>query len=275
MSSTFKIAVIDTETTGLYATSDRIVEVAVQLLEVDATGRLRSHVAQYQSLHDPGIRMPWDAMAVHGITDAMVRGHKIDGALLGSLLDRADLVVAHNSGFDKGFVRQVVPHADTLVWGCSCRAIPWKTLYPRMPDIKLPTLARHLRLPTGTAHRAMGDVETTVNLLLREGPNGDPHLALLLHKKLGKKRMAAAGTARTHEKATPAVASQTAETPGEFVLKLFRTHPDREMRSSDVWEEAERKWPRRAIGNALNGLLSIGLVVRVHDAGVTWWSIRA
>ena len=36
MSKTYHIAVIDTETTGLYPTSDRLVEVAVKLLAIDA-----------------------------------------------------------------------------------------------------------------------------------------------------------------------------------------------------------------------------------------------
>jgi DNA polymerase-3 subunit epsilon len=184
MPATYHIAVVDTETTGLFATSDRIIEVAVKLLSVDASGQLLSEVAMYESLHDPGMRIPADAIAVHGITDAMVKGHRIDATRLSDILARADLVVAHNSGFDKGFVRQIVPHADTLLWGCSCRGIPWKAYYPALWSTSLQTLARHLQLPTGTAHRALGDVETTVNLLLHPGPTGEAHMAHLLRRKL-------------------------------------------------------------------------------------------
>lgn len=43
------------------------------------------------------------------------------------------------------------------------------------------------KLPTGTAHRALGDVETTVNLLLHRGPTGEAHVAHLLRSKLGKR----------------------------------------------------------------------------------------
>ncbi len=60
MSQTYHIAVIDTETTGLYPTSDRLVEVAVKLLAIDASGQLLEEVAVYESLHDPGIRIPRD-----------------------------------------------------------------------------------------------------------------------------------------------------------------------------------------------------------------------
>lgn len=187
MQPKFHIAVIDTETTGLSANSDRLVEVAVQLLHVDHTGQLLALVDVYQSLHDPGMRIPRHAMAVHGITDAMVKGHKIDAQRLDDILQRADLVVAHNSGFDKGFVRQVVPHCDQFLWACSCRGIAWKQLYTGVWSAGLGALASRFRLQQGTAHRALGDVETTVNLLLELGPDGRPHLAILMEKKLGRR----------------------------------------------------------------------------------------
>ncbi len=155
MLSPIHIAVLDTETTGLSAVTDRIIEVAVKLLAVDSAGRLLSEVAVYQSLHDPGIRIPRDAIAVHGITDAMVRGHRIDADQLSGILGRADLVVAHNSGFDKGFVRQVVPHADTLLWGL---------FLPRHPvEAALPAAVEHVAAGAGAVpeaadrHGAPGD----------------------------------------------------------------------------------------------------------------------
>jgi DNA polymerase-3 subunit epsilon len=187
MPNRIHIAVVDTETTGLYPSSDRIIEIAVKLLAITPDGELLQEVASYQSLHDPGMRIPRDAMAVHGITDAMVRGQRIDADHVANLLAQANLVIAHNSGFDKGFVRQIVPHADTFLWGCSCRGIPWKRHYPQVWSAALPVLARFLQLPTGTAHRALGDVETTVNLLLHRGPTGEAHVAHLLRSKLGKR----------------------------------------------------------------------------------------
>jgi DNA polymerase-3 subunit epsilon len=177
------IAVLDTETTGLSARTDRMVEVAVLLLRVDHEARLLEQVDAYQSLHDPGVPIPTYATAVHGITDAMVRGHRIDAERLGGILRRADLVVAHNTGFDKGFVRQLLPEVDAMTWGCSCRGIPWKRMYPHLYSISLTNLALGLRIQAGQAHRALGDVETTVRLLLRDGPSGLPHLHQLVAKK--------------------------------------------------------------------------------------------
>jgi len=181
----YRIAVVDTETTGLYPSRDRLVEIAIMLLEVEAaTGRLIQVLETYEALQDPGLPMPPEATAIHGITDAMVRGQRIDALRVGRMLGAADLVVAHNSGFDKGFVRQVMPQVDTLVWGCSCRGIPWRKLYATLASTRLQYLAAELRVRAGTAHRALGDVETTVNLILQEGPGGRTHLLHLLSRKL-------------------------------------------------------------------------------------------
>jgi DNA polymerase-3 subunit epsilon len=179
------IAVVDTETTGLYPSRDRLVEIAIMLLEVErGTGRLVQVLDRYEGLQDPGMPMPPEAMAVHGITDAMVKGQRIDEGRVAAILARADLVVAHNSGFDKGFVRQVLPQADTLVWGCSCRGIPWRRLYPAVENTRLQHLASRLAVAAGTAHRAMGDVETTVNLVLLPDALGNAHLLHLITRKL-------------------------------------------------------------------------------------------
>jgi DNA polymerase-3 subunit epsilon len=177
--------VVDTETTGLYPSRDRLVEIAVMLLEVEAgSGRLVRVLETYQELNDPGRPIPAQATAIHGITDAMVKGHRIDAARVARMLGEADLVVAHNSGFDKGFVRQVVPGADALVWGCSCRGIPWRKLYASVECTRLQYLAARLEVSAGTAHRALGDVQTTVNLILLTDAGGNTHLQRLLIRKL-------------------------------------------------------------------------------------------
>lgn len=185
MSQLHCIAVLDTETTGLYPSTDRLVEIAIMLLQVERnTGRLVQVLDSYQELQDPGRPIPPIATAIHGITDAMVKGRRIDEGRVAAMLRQADLVVAHNSGFDKGFVRQVVPEVDTFIWGCSCRGIPWRRLHPRLDSTKLQHLATTLAVPGGTAHRAMGDVETTVNLVLLPDPLGNAHLLHLINRKL-------------------------------------------------------------------------------------------
>ena len=185
MPQVYHVAVLDTETTGLYPASDRLVEIAIMLLEVDAaTGLLVQVLDRYEALHDPGRPIPAAATAIHGITDAMVRGQRIDPVRVERMLTRADLVVAHNCGFDKGFVRQLVPGVEQMLWACSCRGIPWSKLYACLESTRLQHLAAKLAVRTGTAHRALGDVETTVNLLLQPDTQGNAHLLHLLTRKL-------------------------------------------------------------------------------------------
>jgi len=180
VSSAVRVAVLDTETTGLYPASDRIIEIAVVLLEVDrATGQTLREMDRYQALQDPGRPIPWAALAVHGITDAMVRGQRIDAERVRQLLANADLLVAHNSGFDKGFVAQIVPEVGQMQWACSCRGIPWRSLYSHLPNAKLQDLANAFGVTKGTAHRALGDVETTLALLNQEMPGAS--MTLLGH----------------------------------------------------------------------------------------------
>ena len=78
------LAFIDLETTGTSASTDRIVEVAVLKLSPDGTVDLRS-----QRLN-PGIPIPPEATAVHGITDADVSDRPSFRRLAASLLSFLD-----------------------------------------------------------------------------------------------------------------------------------------------------------------------------------------
>lgn len=67
---------------------------------------------------------------------------------------------------------------------------------------------------------------------------------------------------------------KTTGTAAEFVLKLLRDHPDYEMQIDDIFEEAERKWTKANISNAMARLLEKGVVTRVTDPNRSaWWSI--
>lgn len=182
---TLQVAYVDTETTGLSSRSDAILEIGVVLAEVDwATGAILRTLDRYEGLQDPGRAIPWGAFAVHGITDAMVKGRRIDAARVDALLRAADIRLAHNSGFDKGFVSQVVPEAADMLWGCTCRGIPWRRLYA-VPTTALQELSRFFGCRRGVSHRALGDVETTMNLVGLPGILGGLTFQhYLLHSKV-------------------------------------------------------------------------------------------
>jgi DNA polymerase-3 subunit epsilon len=104
------LLVLDTETTGLNPARDKVVELALLRVTVDLrTGQPVGPVQVYDGLEDPGLPMPAEIIAITGITDAMLRGQRLDEAEVLRLLDGVDLVVAHNAGFDRPFVEARLP----------------------------------------------------------------------------------------------------------------------------------------------------------------------
>jgi DNA polymerase-3 subunit epsilon len=94
------IALVDVETTGRDASIDRVVEIGI------AVGRHGDLIARYNWLIQPGIPIPAEAHAVHGIGDADVKdaprfeavAHEIAAALMGCI------PAAYNAQFDRAFL---------------------------------------------------------------------------------------------------------------------------------------------------------------------------
>jgi DNA polymerase III subunit epsilon len=63
------ILVVDTETTGIDAVNDRLIELGIALFMPDGTVKHRGLARRF----NPGIPIPPEATAVHGITDADVK----------------------------------------------------------------------------------------------------------------------------------------------------------------------------------------------------------
>ena len=99
--------VLDTETTGRHTTA-RMVEVAIVRVDL-STGETSQGRA---TLVHPGCPIPRDVIAVHGITDAMVRGAPTADKVLPKLFDvlvrgaeANEPLVIHNASFDLDILR--------------------------------------------------------------------------------------------------------------------------------------------------------------------------
>lgn len=118
--------VVDTETTGIHPDKDAIIELGMVLFEYDEkTGRACRVLASFNQLEDPGFTVPPESMAVHGITDEMVEGQRIDDASVEKFLEGVSLVVAHNAKFDRVFLEKRLPVFEMLPWGCSLAQVDW------------------------------------------------------------------------------------------------------------------------------------------------------
>jgi len=172
-----RAAIVDTETTGTDPAVDKVIELAVVVFEYcHATGVVGRVLGSYDGLEDPGVPIPPSSTAIHGITDAMVAGRRIDDAAVATLLQGVCLVIAHNAGFDRKFLEPRLPLFASLPWGCSWQEVPWSET--GIESSKLEYLAyRYGFFYEG--HRAEIDCRALLEVLRRPfGQDGAPVTAL-------------------------------------------------------------------------------------------------
>ena len=175
---TQRVIVLDTETTGLDSRSESIIELAMLSVLVDtATGLPVGPVTVYESFEDPGKPIPAQITEITGIDDSMVKGLRIDDAAVATLVQAADLIVAHNAGFDRPFVEARLPVFATKPWNCSFAGIDWKK--EGSGSAKLEFLAAE-RGWFYDAHRAQVDCHALLQVLSAPLNGGQSGLARLL-----------------------------------------------------------------------------------------------
>jgi DNA polymerase-3 subunit epsilon len=176
--TTRRVIVLDTETTGLDSKNESIIELAMLSVLVDvATGLPVGPVTIYESFEDPGRPIPAQITEITGIDDSMVKGLRIDDAAVTALVQQADLVVAHNAGFDRPFVEARWPVFATKPWNCSFLGIDWKK--EGSGSAKLEFLASE-RGWFYDAHRAQVDCHALLQVLSSPLTDGQTGLARLL-----------------------------------------------------------------------------------------------
>lgn len=117
--------VLDTETTGLSHRKDEIIEVGAIAFTFDVDGCIGDVTAVYGGLQQPTVLIPSDVTRLTGITDAMVAGQSIDRSALAALIEPADLIIAHNAGFDRPFCEAFSPIFAGKAWACSNAEVDW------------------------------------------------------------------------------------------------------------------------------------------------------
>lgn len=173
-----RVLILDTETTGLDASRDRIMELALLSVDVEtATGLPTGRVEFYDGLEDPGMPIPAEIQALTGINEAMVRGQRIDEQRVAAMLGSADLVLAHNAGFDRPFAEARLPQFAQLPWACSFADLDWKK--EGRSSAKLTQLAMELGW-FYDAHRAEMDCHALLAVLASPLASGQTGLACLL-----------------------------------------------------------------------------------------------
>ena len=159
--------VFDTETTGLDLASDRIVQIAGLRI---TRGRLTGE--WFETLVNPGMKIPPESTAIHGVTDAMVSDAPDMTAALTAFHHFAEdaVLVAHNAPFDMGILRRAAletgVHFDNLVLDTILlSAMVWGQSAPHSLDALTARLG--IAILPEERHTAMGDTRATAEAYLR------------------------------------------------------------------------------------------------------------
>jgi len=157
-------SIIDVETTGGNAWTDRITEIAVFVHDG------KQIVRQFNSLVNPERPIPPFVVKLTGITDEMVGTAPFFHEIARDIeeITEGTIFVGHNVQFDYSFVKQEFKNAGlsfnkkTL---CTCKLS--RKLIPGHPSYSLGKLCQQLGIELNNRHRATGDAEATVRLFER------------------------------------------------------------------------------------------------------------
>ena len=107
-----RVAFLDTETTGVNTAEDEMIELGYVIMEFDDHGHLGNVISIYNELNQPVL--PITNTNIHGISDDMVQGQVIDFDVVKADMEAVNLVVAHNSGFDRKIIERYCPVFETI-----------------------------------------------------------------------------------------------------------------------------------------------------------------
>ncbi|MBR1618262.1 3'-5' exonuclease [bacterium] len=147
--------VLDTETTGLDYTKEKMVEFAAVRLE---NGKIKD---QFQTLINPQQHIRKSSIAIHGITPEMVEDAPTEEEAMPKILEfMGDYpMVAHNAIFDYSFINEAAKRVTGK--GIENERIDtqqmFKEIYPDLDAHGLNALTDKFKVELKDHHRAMGD----------------------------------------------------------------------------------------------------------------------
>ena len=147
--------VLDTETTGLDYTKERMVEFAAVRME---NGKIKD---EFQTLINPEQHIRKSSIAIHGITPEMVEDAPTEAEAMPKIMEFIGdyPIVAHNAIFDYSFLNE----ASKRVFGKEIENTRidtqqmFKEIYPDLESHGLEALTEKFNVDLANHHRAMAD----------------------------------------------------------------------------------------------------------------------
>lgn len=157
------VACVDLETTGGNALYHRVIEVGIVVMHGGEV------VEEWNSLVNPGCRIPAGIEQFTGISNGMVADAPSFADLQREVLDRLEgrLFVAHNARFDYGFLRNEFRRAGSRFRApvlCTVRLS--RRVDPEVRGHNLDAVMERYGLECSARHRALGDARVLADLLV-------------------------------------------------------------------------------------------------------------
>lgn len=156
----------DTETTGMWAASHKIVEISAVKFSLN-----QQETEIFDFLVNPKRKIPADVIEIHGITDDMVETAPDIKTVLSKFIEFCgddSILIAHNAPFDISFVGCELSRSD-LSFGNNPimdTVNIFKYLYPDLASYSLMNLCKKFKVKQENRHRALSDAYNVYHLFL-------------------------------------------------------------------------------------------------------------
>ena len=160
-----EFSVVDVETTGLSARSNRVIEIGLV--------KVRNYriVERYQTLINPGTTIPEFITQFTGISDNDV----VDAPYFNDIIEEVKafigdgILAGHNLSFDSSFIKyEILRNSEEPLYNeqvCTLKLA--RRMFPDLPSRSLASITKHLKLRNKSAHRALSDAEVTARILIK------------------------------------------------------------------------------------------------------------
>jgi DNA polymerase-3 subunit epsilon len=160
----FRWALVDLETTGAHVVQDKIIDIAIRVINQEGT------VRTWSALIHPGRSIPPLITSLTGISNDTVKDAASFDEYAEELLEVLHdcVLVAHNARFDFGFLKNAFKNAGLSYKApVLCTIKLMKALYPGLDSYNLASLADYFLLNPPSSYRADSDVDTLYQLIER------------------------------------------------------------------------------------------------------------
>ncbi len=151
-------AIIDIETTGMYANREKITEIAILLHDGEQV------IETYETLLNPERSISYQITSITGIDDKMVAGAPKFYEVAKKIVEITEgaIFVAHNVTFDYSFIQEEFKRLGfTFTRRKLCTVKLSRKTFPGLKSYALGNLIKHFGIKVTDRHRAMADASAT------------------------------------------------------------------------------------------------------------------